>query len=195
MIIEFVSGEIIGTGSLLIPLLCKVGIAPDDFSVWTDKLWIELAHVHDFLLLHVLLAGRHDKARSQVVFLGIAAGTVDPAELVLMFDDLFGRYTVLDSLKRGLFLCSWKGIVPPLKRDIPGAVQMVHESEGHHVVTGVTIKDCLLIRIPAFQLVCCLDVFVFHNRLFPFHILAIGDFRVWAVEMSGAYGTCIALGF
>lgn len=33
------------------------------------------------------------------------------------------------------------------------------------------------------------------NRLLPFHILAIGDFRVWAVEMSGAYGTCIALGF
>ena len=189
------SWEIIGTCSLLIPLLCKIGIAPDDFSVWIDKLWIELAHVHDFLLLHVLLAGRHDKARSQVVFLGIAAGAVDPAELVLMFDDLLGRYTVLDSLKRGLFLCSWKGVVPPLKRDIPGAVQMVHETEGHHVVTGVTIEDRLLLRIPAFQLVCCLDVFVFHNRLFPFHILAIGDFRVWAVEMSGAYGTCIPLGF
>lgn len=72
---------------------------------------------------------------------------------------------------------------------------MVHESEGHHEVTGVTIKDCLLIRIPAFKFICSLDVFKVHNRLFPFHILAIGDFRVWAVEMSSAYGTCIPLGF
>ena len=109
------SWEIIRTGGLHISLLCKIGIAPDDFPVRTDKLGIEFTHVHDFLLLHVLLTGRHDKAGRQLVFLGIAAGTVDPAEFILMVDNLLGRYAVLDGLERGLLLCSGKGVVPPLK--------------------------------------------------------------------------------
>lgn len=62
---------------------------------------------------------------------------------------------------------------------------MVYVAEWYGIIADMTLEDIFLLRIPAFQLVCCLDVFVFHNRLFPFHILAIGDFRVWAVEMSG----------
>ena len=72
---------------------------------------------------------------------------------------------------------------------------MVHETERHHIVTGVAVKNRLLLRIPAFELVCGLDVFVFHNRLIPFHILAIGDFRAAVVKLGGTYGACIALGF
>ena len=72
---------------------------------------------------------------------------------------------------------------------------MVYVAEWYGIIADMTLEDIFLLRIPAFEFICSLDVFVFHNRLLPFHILAIGDFRVWAVEMSCAYGTCIALGF
>ena len=72
---------------------------------------------------------------------------------------------------------------------------MVHEAEGNHVVPGMAVENRLLIRIPAFELVYGLNVFIFHNRLIPFHNRAIGDFRAAVVKLGGTYGTCIALGF